>query len=83
MFQIRGGIKESPQKATPKTLVGFRKGGGCSRGGGNWGTLMRIPFGKIGVHLREHEGRLGESPPHLRNPTNYYTLRIPSPVPIE
>ena len=23
------------------------KGGGCSRGGGNWGTL-RIPFGQIG-----------------------------------
>ena len=25
-----------------------------SRGGGNWKTL-RIPFGKIGVHLREDE----------------------------
>ena len=33
------------------SFVGFL-GGGCSRGGGNWGTL-RIPFGKIG-DLGEH-----------------------------
>ena len=29
------------------SFVGFLKGGGCSRGGGNWGTL-RILAGKIG-----------------------------------
>ena len=36
---------------------------GCSRGGGNWGTL-RIPRKDWGIgDFREHWGRLGESPP--------------------
>lgn len=45
--------------------VGFLTRGG-SRGSGNWGTL-RIPFRKLG-NLREHQGKLGESPPPLKNP---------------
>ncbi len=45
-------------------LVGFLRVPGCSRGGGNWGTL-RVPFGKIGVH---RTGKMiGESPPGTRN----------------
>ena len=47
-------------------LVGFLRGG-CSRGGDNWGTL-RIPFGKIGVHLRED---LGNHHPPYTNPRRW------------
>ena len=40
--------KEGPlEKKTASGLCRVLKGSGCSRGGGNWGTL-RIPAGKIG-----------------------------------
>ena len=45
-------------------FIGFLRGGGCPRGGGNWGSL-RIPredWGTLG-NIRE-----GESPTPLKNP---------------
>ena len=36
-------------------VVGFLRVPGCSRGGGVPGETLWIPFGKIGVHLREDD----------------------------
>ena len=47
-------------------IVGFLRGG-YSRGGGNWGTL-RIPFGKIGVHLKGTLGKIRGITSPLKNP---------------
>ena len=49
----------------------------CLGGGGVPEENLRIPGrGKIGVHLREHSGRLGESPPGtLQNPINLIASR--------
>ena len=44
-----------------RIIIGFLRVPGCPRGGGNWGTL-RIPFGKIGVHLREDERGITNPP---------------------
>ena len=53
------------QKISPLIVVGFLRGG-CSRGGGNWGTL-RIPredWGTLG-NIRED---WGNHHPPLKNP---------------
>ena len=45
-------------------ILGFLRGG-CSRGGGNWGTL-KIPFGKIGGGLGNIRNDYGNHHPPLR-----------------
>ena len=41
-------------KVATTHLIGFLRVPGCPRGGGVLAGILRIPFGKIGVHLREH-----------------------------
>ena len=60
---------EKPRR--PWVLIGVLKGGGCSKGAGNWGTL-RILREDMG-NLREDEGN--HHPP-FKNPISFCSCKM-------